>query len=201
MKHWMAVCSLVVFGTQAEAYGRGDVALSVGSSISYGMGESPISPLIRLSFDSPNTQAAVSFEASKKLESGKGWIAGAEVDRRVLGPLTVGADYHLRNGGGWQKNVLWARVGLAYTRGGRLMRLTYRHELLTSGADSNSVHALQLSVRNTKTVRIGGVRFAAQTGLLAINYASYDGKRHNGLVAQVWLGVARSVGKGARINE
>jgi hypothetical protein len=100
-------------------------ALGLGLVLSSGMGEQPASfgSFLRCG----ETVRVQAFgDTSNKIESGAGWIAGADVDVR-FGHFLIGAGYHHRNGGPWTKDSVWGRAGLAFGD----TRLVYAHDFST----------------------------------------------------------------------
>ena len=87
------------------------VALAIGTTLSLGMGERPgVEGHFTLRSKAIEIQALAS-DSNKY--TGRGWIFRPQVDVHV-GCAYAGAAYSWRNGGDWEKQVLWLRGGLEF---------------------------------------------------------------------------------------
>jgi hypothetical protein len=107
----------------------------VGGVVSSGMGEGKIAPYIEQRADVGAFRLSAQGELSRKVESGRGYRLGADVEWR--GPLIVLASYRHRDGGSWTKRGAWLGVGV-----GDRTRLTLRQEV-----GHNQTTALTSTVR------------------------------------------------------
>ena len=181
----LVVAALASLGLASPA-AAADMVLSVGESFSSGLGESSISPALKAAYVKPALAVAGSFDFSRKVETGAGWIAGIDADR-AFGSFTVGADYRMRNGGPWTKNVLFARVGMGVAS----FHLLYRHELASdAGAAHNDSRVLQISRRFACA---GPHRLVLEPTLSVLRFRRMDGSHGTGILLQLWLGMARSL--------
>ena len=86
-------------------------ALLVGTTLSSGMGESPgFEGKLEAKF--LNARIEILASSSDKY-TGAGYIFRPQLDLE-LGPAFLGAAYSWRNGGNWEKQVLWARGGFNF---------------------------------------------------------------------------------------
>jgi hypothetical protein len=158
-----------------------EVTLSVGGTASSGLGEGAYSPLARLSGSTGRLLLAGTFDYSHKVENGRGWIGGLDLELHATPWLIVGADYRHRNGGTWVKDVGFARAGLAAGQSA----IVYRHELFTRSAQSNRVRALELIGR-----RDIGAGFFVRALLSGVSSVDYSGQRRFGTYSQIAFGRA-----------
>lgn len=87
-----------------------NIAIFVGALASQGLGEQKVSPLAGLELDSRSVRLEARFDASHKVESGKGWIGSATATGKY-NALRLGAAVVHRDGGVWQKDTLWIEPG------------------------------------------------------------------------------------------
>ena len=90
-----------------------NLSLLAGYSSSYHYGERPLGAVARGVPAGPLSAARAFVDTQDKVESGAGYIVGADLDLRLQrGPL-LGLGYRYRDGGNWIKRSWWVRSGLA----------------------------------------------------------------------------------------
>lgn len=137
----------------------------VGVVASSGMGEGKLAPYIEQRADLGRLRLSAQGELSRKVESGRGYRLGADVE--WFGPLILTASYRHRDGGSWTKRGAWLGLGV----GGQRARLTLRQEI---GHNRATALTSTLRVRRVEAQAAGyryrqgaGHRFGA-TLLLAV---------------------------------
>ena len=96
----------------------------VGATYSRGLGEHAFAPYVEGRLDRGGWRLSGQGELSRKLESGRGYRLGVDVER-TLGPAILTGAYRYRDGGAWRKNSAWAGAGV----GSRDVRLVLRQEI------------------------------------------------------------------------
>ena len=87
-----------------------------GIGASHNLGESNGSALFQAAHEWSYGDARAFADTSDKVESGAGYIVGADVDLHArYGPL-AGLGWRYRDGGVWIKQSVWGRVGVAASR-------------------------------------------------------------------------------------
>lgn len=132
-----------------------------GVTLSSGLGESPVSPDLRVQAESRSVRASAFFSPSDKISTGAGWILAGDLDVGLGGGVFGGAGLHHRSGGIWTKDSLWLRVG--WQRSG--WRALVRKDFTTFnrvGAGELTFFRTLGAVRVENTVAL--VRFLRQDG-------------------------------------
>lgn len=95
----------------------------VGVVASSGMGEGKLAPCIEQRANLGSLRLSAQGELARKVETGRGYRLGADVE--WFGPLILTAGYRHRNGGAWTKDSAWLGAGFGDGRN----RLTLRREI------------------------------------------------------------------------
>jgi hypothetical protein len=121
----LILSALFLFGIVSMAYPENvKPTLVAGMTISQGLGEQKYAPYAEVRVASKGWQISGQGELSRKVETGKGYRAGLDVERSFgLFILTAGGRY--RTAGTWQKKTAWGGVGVGTSD----VRLVLRREL------------------------------------------------------------------------
>jgi hypothetical protein len=95
----------------------------VGLVASQGMGEGKLAPYIEQRANVESLRFSAQGELSRKVESGRGYRLGADVE--WFGQFILTASYRHRDGGAWTKDGAWLGAGIGSQRN----RLTLRREI------------------------------------------------------------------------
>lgn len=104
-------------------------SIATGLSASQGLGEW-VGVIAFAQAQRGPVRAEAFADSSPKIESGRGWRGGIDVDvipDRAIAPF-AGVGYHYRDGGPWVKHSLWLRAGLAWD----IATLLIAHDLHTA---------------------------------------------------------------------
>jgi hypothetical protein len=154
----------------------GALVVTPGCSGSQNFGETrSLNPALRVGFISRTVEAFGEWDGANKMESGRGFIIGADILLRHRS-LVGGGSYRYRDGGDWVKRSVWARAGIERGR----YRLVYGHDLNSA----NQVRTVTLGIRH-----VFHGHWIVEPQLSAASYRQ-AGRREVGVVTMLWLGHA-----------
>jgi hypothetical protein len=163
--HALLLLSVLAGGSQPTIY--------LGFVASKGFGERP-GPSIAVSLRQRAVRSYATIELAPKIESGRGYLAAADLD--VGRTLFLGMGLHHRDGGNWTKSSAWARAGLQ----GHNTRLVLRHDLTSINRVSIAEGILEA----------GGNRLRVRGSLGVGTYtASSGGRREWGAFSGLQVGL------------
>jgi hypothetical protein len=131
----------ILIGAFALAASASYAETVVGAVASSGLGEGKLAPYLEQRFTSGRFRLGAQGELSRKIESGKGYRLGADVD--WFGPVILHASFRHRDGGSWTKRGVWGGLGIGNQSARLLVRQEIGHNSTTALAGTLQVKPLE----------------------------------------------------------